>query len=144
MEIISTFVPVVAAALIDGSGRVLMQRRRLESAHGGLWEFPGGKLERGESPESALLREIDEELGIALDPAALEPLTFASDPTLPPEPRAPHVILLYTCRRWIGEPRAGAGEAIAWFTPADTLALDMPPLDVPLAKAWLRTFGESR
>ena len=143
MEIISTFVPVVAAALIDGAGRVLMQRRRLESAHGGLWEFPGGKIEPGESPESALLREIEEELAIALDPETIAPLTFSSDPALPPAPRAPHVILLYTCRFWRGEPQARAGEAIAWFDPAAIPALDMPPLDYPLARALLRSFGRS-
>ena len=141
METMPTFVPVVAAALIDASGRVLMQRRRLESGHGGLWEFPGGKIERGESPESALLREIEEELAITLDPDTLEPLAFSSDPALPPAPRAPHVILLYTCRRWRGEPQARAGEAIAWFEPAAISALDMPPLDYPLARQLLRSFA---
>lgn len=135
MEIFSTFVPVVAAALIDDQGRVLMQRRRHGSAHGGLWEFPGGKIEPGESPESALLREIDEELAIALDPQSLAPLTFASDPALPSAPRAPHVILLYTCRRWHGEPEARAGEEIAWFAPEALADLAMPPLDYPLAEA---------
>ncbi len=141
MEITSTFVPVVAAALIDASGRVLMQRRRLGTAHGGLWEFPGGKIEPRESPESALLREIDEELGIALDPDSLEPLSFSSDPALPPARRAPHVILLYTCSAWQGAPQARAGEAIAWFEPAALPALDMPPLDYPLARALLRSFA---
>src|SRR4051812_48774402 len=95
---IPTFVPVVAAALIAPDGRILMQQRKLSAAFGGLWEFPGGKLEPGESPESALLREIDEELGIALDRHALQPLTFSSDPALPPAARQPHVILLYICR----------------------------------------------
>jgi len=141
MEIMPTFVPVVAAALIDASGRVLMQRRRLGTAHGGLWEFPGGKIEPGESPESALLREIDEELDIALDPASLEPLSFSSDPALPPEPRAPHVILLYSCRAWRGEPQARVGEAIAWFEPDALPGLAMPPLDYPLVRALLRTFA---
>lgn len=144
MEKNSTFVPVVAVALIDDWNRVLMQRRRLGSAHGGLWEFPGGKIEAGESPESALLREIDEELAIALDPTALEPLSFASDPALPPAPRAPHVILLYICRHWRGEPQAHAGEAIDWFAPEALSGLAMPPLDYPLARALVRSFHERR
>ncbi|MFT4027355.1 MAG: (deoxy)nucleoside triphosphate pyrophosphohydrolase [Novosphingobium sp.] len=135
---IPTFVPVVAVALIAPDRRILMQRRRADRAHGGLWEFPGGKVETGESLESALSREIAEELGLALDPADLEPLTFASDPAQPPAPRAPHVILLYTCRSWRGEPQCLDGDAIAWIAPEDLAALPMPPLDVPLAKALLK------
>jgi len=130
-----TFIPVVAAALLRDDGRVLMQRRSLASAHGGLWEFPGGKVEAGESPESALLREIEEELGITLDHTALSALSFASDPTLPPAPRAPHVILLYTCTRWSGEPHCHVGEEIGWFLPGELSSLSMPPLDYPLAHA---------
>lgn len=130
----STLIPVVAVALLREDGRVLMQRRRYQSFHGGLWEFPGGKVEADESPESALLREIDEELGIALDPAAISPLTFASDPVLPPAPRAPHVILLYTCTHWSGEPECREGEEIAWFDPQVVPELEMPPLDYPLAR----------
>lgn len=133
-----TVIPVVAAALVAPDGRVLMQQRRLGGAHGGLWEFPGGKVEPGESLESALLREIGEELGLRLDPACLRPVSFASDPALPPAPRAPHVILLYTCRRWSGEPECREGEAIAWFAPEDLSELAMPPLDYPLAEALVR------
>lgn len=135
---IPTIVPVVAVALIAPDGRVLMQQRKAAAMFGGLWEFPGGKVEAGESPESALLREIDEELGIALDPAALRPLMFASDPVLPPAPRQPHVILLYTCRRWQGEPRCLDADALAWVAPDALMALAMPPLDVPLAEALLK------
>lgn len=125
---IPTIVPVVALALIDDAGRVLMQQRRIGKAHGGLWEFPGGKVEPGESLVAALVREIAEELGIELLPAALEPLSFAASPA------DPHVVLLYTCRQWSGQPRCLDGEAIDWFA-ADALAgLAMPPLDVPLAK----------
>ena len=131
-------IPVVAVALIAPDRRILMQQRKLTGMFGGLWEFPGGKVEPGESPESALLREIDEELGVALDPVALHALTFASDPALPPMPRQPHVILLYTCRRWQGEPRCLDGEAIAWVAPDALMALPMPPLDVPLAEALLK------
>jgi 8-oxo-dGTP diphosphatase len=135
---IPTMIPVVAAALIAPGPLILMQQRKLAGTFGGLWEFPGGKVEPGESPESALLREIDEELGIALDPAAFHPLTFASDPALPPAPRQPHVILLYICRRWDGEPRCLDAEAIAWIAPEALMALPMPPLDVPLAEALLK------
>jgi 8-oxo-dGTP diphosphatase len=135
---IPTFVPVVAIALIAPDRRILMQQRRADRAHGGLWEFPGGKVEAGESPESALIREIAEELGIVIDHLALEPLTFASDPAQPPAPRQPHVILLYTCRIWSGEPRCLDGDCIAWIAPEDLMALPMPPLDVPLAKALLK------
>lgn len=92
-------------------------------------------MEAGESPESALIREIEEELAIGLIPEALFPLSFASDPALPPAPRAPHVILLYTCRQWIGEPICRVGEEIAWFPVQGLASLPMPPLDYPLARA---------
>ena len=134
MQKIPTLIPVVAAALIRVDGQVLMQRRKRGKAHGGLWEFPGGKVEVGESPEAALVREIGEELGLVLKAEALEPLTFASDPAQPPMPRQPHVILLYICRSWAGEPLCLDGEEIGWF-PVDALSgLDMPPLDYPLAR----------
>lgn len=139
MPRIPTMIPVVAVALIARDGRILMQQRRADRAFGRLWEFPGGKIEPGESPESALVREIEEELGLTLAPQALLPLTFASDPVQPPAPRAPHVILLYTCRDWPGEPRCLDGESIAWIAPDDLMALPMPPLDVPLAKALLKS-----
>lgn len=132
-------IPVVAVALIDREGRILMQRRRADRAFGGLWEFPGGKVEAGESPESALIREIEEELGLIIVLEALVPLSFASDPVLPPAPRQPHVILLYTCREWQGEARCLDGDAIAWVPPGELMTLPMPPLDVPLAKALLRS-----
>jgi 8-oxo-dGTP diphosphatase len=139
---IPTMVPVVAVALIAPDGRVLMQRRRQDRAFGGLWEFPGGKIEAGESPESALLREVAEELGIALSPAALAPLSFASDPRLPPEPRQPHVILLYTCRAWSGEAQCLDADMLGWFAPVELRQLPMPPLDVPLAEALIRAAGQ--
>lgn len=131
-------IPVVAVALIAHDGRILMQRRKIAGAFGGLWEFPGGKVEPGESPESALLREIEEELGVALDTRELQPLMFASDPALPPAPRQPHVILLYICRGWQGEPRCLDADAIAWIAPGALMALAMPPLDMPLAEALLK------
>jgi len=135
MENNPTFVPVVAVALIRPDGQVLMQKRRRGAEHSGLWEFPGGKVECGETPESALIREIDEELGIRLDVAALAPVGFASDPAQPPAARQPHVILLYSCRHWHGEPACLDAEAIGWFALDALKQLAMPPLDIPLAAA---------
>ncbi|HUQ14179.1 MAG TPA: (deoxy)nucleoside triphosphate pyrophosphohydrolase [Novosphingobium sp.] len=129
MKEIPTIVPVVAVALIASDGRVLLQKRRADARHGGLWEFPGGKVEPGESLESALLREIEEEIGIQLLRGALRPAAFSSDPS-PGGDR--HVILLYTCRAWTGQPRCLDGEAIGWFSPAEAATLDVPPLDVAL------------
>ena len=132
MKIFSTVRLVVAIALVDSAGRVLMQRRRSGGEHGGLWEFPGGKVESGESPEAALIREIDEELGLDISADYLVPLTFAGEGR---EVAMPIVILLYTCRRWTGEPECRDADAIAWFDPQRISALDMPPLDIPLARA---------
>jgi 8-oxo-dGTP diphosphatase len=112
-----------------------MQRRRLDRTHGGLWEFPGGKIEAGESPEAAAWREIREELGVDLDLSALQAVSFASQPLAQPLPRQSHVILLYACRRWQGEPRCLDAEEIGWFAPERLEQLDMPPLDYPLAEA---------
>ena len=127
---------VVAAALVDGRGRVLLQQRRHGARHGGLWEFPGGKVEPGETPEAALLREIAEELDVAL--IDFTALAFASDPERDPARRDPHLLLLYLCRQWRGVPRCLAGETIAWVSPEGMADLPMPPLDVPLARALRR------
>jgi 8-oxo-dGTP diphosphatase len=119
---------VVAAALIDGSGRVLLQQRAPGRAMAGLWEFPGGKVEEGELPEAALVRELDEELGIEVDAAALVPACFASAPVA-----GRHMILLlYLCRSWHGEPQALDASALGWLRPADMVAAEMPPADRPL------------
>lgn len=139
MENILTPILVVAVALIDSGNRILLQRRRLGSEHGGLWEFPGGKVEAGETPQTALLREIEEELGVHLDPASLVSLSFASDAKAPPPPRPPIVILLYTSRAWQGEPECRDGEEIRWFDIDELSALEMPPLDYPLAKVLRRS-----
>lgn len=128
MKKIPTVVPVVALALIAANGQVLMQRRRIGAEHGGLWEFPGGKVEAGETLVSALLREIKEELGLTLKVESLEPLSFAASPD------QPHVILLYTCRSWEGDPVCLDGEEIGWFAAEALDDLAMPPLDVPLAR----------
>ena len=118
-------IPVVAVALIDNEQRVLMQQRRIGGAHGGLWEFPGGKVEAAETLQSALLREIEEELGIHSAKDSLKPLSFAATAD------EPYVVLLYTCRAWQGTPVCLEGEGIAWVPAQDLLGLAMPPLDVP-------------
>ncbi len=134
----STPLFVTALALRDDTGRILLQKRRSGSVHGGLWEFPGGKIEHGESPESALVREIDEELGLCLRVSDLEPVTFASSDSVPDGGARPLVIFLYMCRTWNGEPRCLGGEEIAWCAPELIANLDMPPLDYPLAERLLR------
>lgn len=114
-----------------------MQRRRLGAVHGGLWEFPGGKVEAGESPESAALRELEEELGVELDRASLQPLSFASGPAELSEAGQAIVILLYSCRKWRGEAHCREGEEIRWLLPEALGDLEMPPLDYPLTRALL-------
>lgn len=129
MPKIPTIIPVVAVALIDASGCVLMQKRPLHKHHGGLWEFPGGKVESGETLEEALIREVREELAVGLDATELKPLSFAS------AAGQPHVVLLYMCKAWQGDPQAIEAEGIAWVEPDALADLAMPPLDVPLAAA---------
>lgn len=128
-----TWLPVVAAALRDAEGRCLMHRRPFEKHHGGLWEFPGGKVEEGENPRNALVREIEEELGIRLEGGNLVPAGFADGK--PDVSAMQIVILLYTTTDWEGTPQALEGEAIGWFTPDEVLTLDKPPLDIALARA---------
>lgn len=130
---------VVAAALITNDRQVLLQRCPAGHAYEGLWEFPGGKLEQGEAPETGLIRELREELAVDVQAGDLVPLGFSSDPDQRIGKRSPYVILLYTCRKWRGEPQAMEGQAICWFD-GDALAnLAMPPLDIPLAKKLLQT-----
>lgn len=128
-----TVMTVVAGALVSPDGAILMHQRRFGSVHGGLWEFPGGKVEPGESPESALSRELEEELGIRIDGDFLIETGFAAEHFATDGSRLPIVILLYSCRRWQGVPKCLEGEAIGWFAPSDLSQLEMPPLDVPLA-----------
>lgn len=121
---------VVAAALVDARGHILVQQRPASRDHGGLWEFPGGKLESGEGPIGALIRELAEELAITVAPDACRPLGFAS--SAEHGGTRPVVLLLYGCREWQGDPVSQEGAAIAWVDPAALGRLDMPPLDIPL------------
>lgn len=131
MTRIPTGTRVVCVALIDGCGRVLLQKRRADSRHGGLWEFPGGKVEPGETGESALVREIAEELGIAVALGDLQPQGESAEP---PNRDSPVVLILYSCTRWRGEPRCLDGEAIGWFSPGEAAMLAVPPLDRPFVE----------
>ena len=124
---------VVACALVDADGRVLIARRPEGRAMAGLWEFPGGKVDRGERPEEALIRELAEELGIDVTESCLAPLTFASHAY-----EAFHLLMpLYVCRKWDGEVAAREGQELAWVRPNRLSGYDMPPADEPL-KAMLR------
>ncbi|AOF97839.1 MULTISPECIES: (deoxy)nucleoside triphosphate pyrophosphohydrolase [unclassified Sphingobium] len=119
---------VVAVALIDADGRVLLQQRPPGKAMADLWEFPGGKVEPGETPEAALIRELEEELGIRTHASCLAPATFASEPL---DDR--HLLLLlYVCRKWEGVPHPHHATALKWVRPAQMYALPMPPADLPL------------
>ena len=117
---------VVAAAIINAHGQVLVQQRPPGKSMAGLWEFPGGKIEPGETPEEALVRELNEELGIVA--SALVPLSFASEAL-----GERHLLmLLYLCRDWTGLPKAIHASAVRWVDPADLYELPMPPADLPL------------
>ena len=119
---------VVACALIDADGRILLAQRPEGKALAGLWEFPGGKLEVGERPEDALIRELKEELGIAVKHACLAPLTFASHAY-----DDFHLLMpLYVCRRWEGAVVGREGQALAWVRPQKLRDYPMPPADAPL------------
>ena len=119
---------VVAAALLDGEGRILLQQRAPGRAMAGLWEFPGGKVEEGELPEAALARELAEELGIGIETGDVAPACFASAPVA-----GRHMLLLlYLCRRWQGEPRPLDASALDWLRPAEMRPGEMPPADAPL------------
>ncbi|MEO8723745.1 MAG: (deoxy)nucleoside triphosphate pyrophosphohydrolase [Sphingobium sp.] len=119
---------VAAAALVDADGRVLLQQRPDGGSLAGLWEFPGGKMEPHETPETALIRELGEELGITTHQSCLAPVAFASEPL-----EGKHlVMLLYICRKWQGIPTLHHAAAMKWVRPADMFALPMPPADIPL------------
>jgi 8-oxo-dGTP diphosphatase len=127
---------VSAVALIDADGRVLLAQRPPGKSMAGLWEFPGGKVEPFETPEAALIRELDEELGISTHASCLAPLTFASHgyPDF-------HLLMpLFACRRWQGTPRAREGQTLKWARVTELRDYPMPPADVPLVavlRDWL-------
>jgi 8-oxo-dGTP diphosphatase len=131
MEKNPTMLFVVAAALTNQAGEILLQKRPEGKQMAGLWEFPGGKVEPSESPESALVRELREELGIEVSALDLLPITFVSEPL-----GARHlVLLLYRCTQWQGEPAALDSPELRWLRPSDMHQLQMPPADVPLVLA---------
>ena len=121
---------VVAAALVGEDGRVLLQQRPPGRHMEGLWEFPGGKVDDGELPEEALVRELEEELGIRVDAASLVPAAFASA-----DAGEKHLLLLlYICRGWRGAPEALHASALLWARTDEMSALPMPPADEPLIR----------
>ena len=119
---------VAACALIDVDGRVLLAQRPAGKPMAGLWEFPGGKVERGERPEDSLIRELKEELGIVVSEACLAPFTFASHAY----PEFHLLMPLYVCRRWGGTVTAKEGQRLAWVRPNRLRDYPMPPADEPL------------
>ena len=128
MKKIPTTLLVVAAALVDENGRILLQKRPIGRSMAGLWEFPGGKLEDGETPEAALARELAEELAIGIDIANLVPACFASAVV----GDRPLLLMLYICTIWEGEPVAVESPELGWFSINEMAALAMPPADIPL------------
>ena len=119
---------VSAVALIDADGRVLLSRRPEGKSMAGLWEFPGGKVEPGETPEAALIRELHEELGIDTWESCLAPLTFASHSY----PDFHLLMPLFACRKWQGSPTPKEDQQLKWVRPNSLRDYPMPPADVPL------------
>lgn len=127
---------VVAVALVDIDGRVLLAQRPAGKSLAGLWEFPGGKVKEGETPEAALVRELKEELAIDITESCLAPFTFASHAY-----ETFHLLMpLYLCRIWKGTPAPMEGQALRWVRPLDMRQYPMPPADTPLVamlRDWL-------
>lgn len=119
---------VAAVALIDADGRVLLAQRPEGKSLAGMWEFPGGKVELGENPDDALVREIEEELSVKLCENCFTPLSFVSH-----QYESFHLLmLLYAARKWEGIPQSNEGQALTWKRPKDMRGLPMPPADLPL------------
>ena len=131
---------VVAAALIDADGRVLLAQRPQGKALEGLWEFPGGKVDAGEGPEDSLIRELKEELGITVKADCLAPLTFASHAY----PDFHLLMPLYVCRRWDGFVTAREGQPLKWVRPRDLRTYPMPPADAPLIPPLIELIEDGR
>lgn len=128
---------VVAVALIDADDRVLIAQRPEGKALAGLWEFPGGKIDAGERPEEALIRELREELGITVKEACLAPLTFASYAY----PEFHLLMPLYVCRRWEGFVQSREGQALKWVRARELRQYPMPPADEPLIPQLVELLG---
>lgn len=127
---------VSALILMDGEGRILLAKRPEGKSMAGLWEFPGGKVEEGETPEVALIREIKEELDITLSEDKLKPFTFASHTY-----ETFHLLMpLFLCRVWRGEPKSCEGQKLAWVKVEDLRSYPMPPADEPLIEMLEKSF----
>lgn len=134
---------VSAVALIDADGRILLASRPDGRDYAGCWEFPGGKIEGNETPEAALVRELDEELGIQTEQSCLAPFSFGTAIASPKgtNEAAPDtlVMLVFVCRKWTGRPTPKEGQRLKWVRPQALLEWDMPPVDRPIA-AQLRDY----
>lgn len=129
------FIFVVAVALVDSEGHVLLSLRPKDKHKGDMWEFPGGKVDAGETPEQALVRELKEELGIDVQESCLAPFTFVSHAY----PEKHVLLMLYLCRKWQGVPQPLQSQALCWKKPLQMRELPMPEADAPLV-AMLRDF----
>ena len=119
---------VAAVALVDVDGRVLIAQRPEGKSMAGLWEFPGGKIDAGETPEQALVRELQEELGIETATSCLAPIGFASHGY-----EKFHLLMpVFVCRKWVGMPQSREGQALRWVMPTELSRYPMPPADLPL------------
>jgi len=122
-----TFIPVVAALIRDKKGQLLLQQCPAHKRHAGKWEFPGGKVETGETPQFALSRELLEELGLEPDMAAMRLVSSAEEP--PSGGRPGLVLFLYSCPIWSGEPHGRENQVWGWFSMAEAALLDLPEMD---------------